>query len=168
MKHLSSDTHGCCASAPHLLSYSLPLPTLHPSRPAPGHAPQVTSTEEGAFICVWDTRTGSQPEGPAAARELVRLPFDKDARGFCALAFSPTGTRLVAVAQDNYHSVYVYDWRKKRELFSGRGTMGDPPQVRARVHGHLGAVHAEAGAGGCQLQGSRQNGSEATSCQGSS
>ena len=57
-------------------------------------------------------------------------PRCQDARGFCALAFSPSGTRLVAVTMDNYHSVYVYDWRKKREIFSGRGTMGDPPQVR--------------------------------------
>ena len=30
---------------------------------------------------------------------------------------------------DNYHTVYVYDWRKSRELCSGRGQMGDPPQV---------------------------------------
>jgi microtubule-associated protein-like 6 len=60
---------------------------------------------------------------------VTKIQFDKDARGFCALAFNPSGTRLVAVAQDNYHSVYIYDWRKKRELSSGRGQMGDPPQV---------------------------------------
>mmetsp|Transcript_34365 Transcript_34365/g.76299 ORF Transcript_34365/g.76299 Transcript_34365/m.76299 type:complete len:1172 (-) Transcript_34365:306-3821(-) len=90
---------------------------------------QVTSTETGAYICVWDSRTGSQPDGPAAASEITRIQFDKDARGFCALAFSPSGTRLVAVAMDNYHTVYVYDWRKNRELCAGRGQMGDPPQV---------------------------------------
>ena len=54
----------------------------------------------------------------------------QDARGFCAMAFNPSGTRLAFVAMDNYHTVYVYDWRKKRELSSGRGQMGDPPQVR--------------------------------------
>ncbi|GAX82495.1 hypothetical protein CEUSTIGMA_g9922.t1 [Chlamydomonas eustigma] len=90
---------------------------------------QVTSTEHGAYICIWDSRTGSQPDGPAAAPEVTRLKFDKEARGFCALGFNPSGTRLAAVAMDNYHSVYVYDWRKKRELSSGRGQMGDPPQV---------------------------------------
>lgn len=46
------------------------------------------------------------------------------------MAFNPSGTRLAFVAMDNYHTVYVYDWRKKRELSSGRGQMGDPPQVR--------------------------------------
>ena len=90
---------------------------------------QVTSIEAGPCICVWDSRTGSQPDGPAAASEVTRLEFDKEARGFCALGFSPSGTRLAAVAMDNYHTVYVYDWRKKRELCSGRGQMGDPPQV---------------------------------------
>eukprot|EP00955_Chlamydomonas_euryale_P020725 219624-Chlamydomonas_euryale.AAC.1 len=57
------------------------------------------------------------------------LPPPQEASGFCALAFGPSGTRLAAVATDTYHTVYVYDWRKRRELFSGRGNMGDPPQV---------------------------------------
>jgi microtubule-associated protein-like 6 len=59
----------------------------------------------------------------------TRLTFDKEERGFTALAFSPCGKRLVAVATDNYHTVYVWDWRKKRKLHSSRGQMGDPPQV---------------------------------------
>lgn len=37
--------------------------------------------------------------------------------------------RLVVVAMDTGHSVYVYDWRKKRQVGGGRGHMGDPPQV---------------------------------------
>jgi hypothetical protein len=61
---------------------------------------QVTSTENGAYICIWDSRTGSQPSGPAVAAEVTRLEFDKEARGFCALGFSPTGrvvgTRITA------------------------------------------------------------------------
>lgn len=59
----------------------------------------------------------------------VRLKFDKDARGIVALGFNATGTRLVAVAMDNQHSVYVYDWRKQRVVHTGKGQMGDPPQV---------------------------------------
>ena len=61
----------------------------------------------------------------------VRLNFDKGDRGFTALAFSPDGKRLVAVATDNGHTVYVYDWRKQRQLFSMRGQLGEPPQVAA-------------------------------------
>lgn len=80
-------------------------------------------------MCIWDTRTGSQPDGPAATAELARIKFQKEDRGIIALAFSPTGQRLVAVATDNQHTVYVYDWRKNRLLSSGKGQMGDPPQV---------------------------------------
>ena len=32
---------------------------------------QVTSTDEGAFVCVWDSRVGSAPDGPACAPEVV-------------------------------------------------------------------------------------------------
>ncbi len=40
---------------------------------------------------------------------------------------------------DNYHTVYIYDWRKKREICSGRGQMGDPPQAGEREReGRLG------------------------------
>lgn len=63
------------------------------------------------------------------ASAQTRLSFDKEDRGFTALAFSPCGKRLAAVATDNYHTVYVWDWRKKRKLSSSRGQMGDPPQV---------------------------------------
>ena len=86
---------------------------------------QVTSHDSGPCICVWDSRVGSQQGSP----ELARLPFDKDARGILALGFSPDGTKLVAVASDNGHTVYIYDWRRTRVLCSGRGCMGDPPQV---------------------------------------
>lgn len=74
---------------------------------------------------MWDSRVGHQ----AGNSELVRIQFDKEARGITAMAFSPDGTLLVAVATDNYHSLYIYDWRRQRLQGSGRGQMGDPPQV---------------------------------------
>ncbi len=80
---------------------------------------------------IWDSRGSGEPGGPAMAPELVKIKFDKSDRGFTALAFSPDGTKLVAVATDNHHTVYVYDWRKQRKLSEGKGQMGDPPQVRA-------------------------------------
>eukprot|EP00798_Chlamydomonas_sp_ICE-L_P030392 gene30392-35400_t len=80
---------------------------------------QVTSVEEGACICIWNSRNAAQ------SRQIS----SKEDAGFCALAFSPSGTRLACVAMDNYHSVYVYDWRKQRVLSNGRGQSGDPPQV---------------------------------------
>lgn len=49
--------------------------------------------------------------------------------GIVALGFSPDGIHLTAVASDNAHTVYVYDWRRQRLVESGRGQNGDPPQV---------------------------------------
>jgi len=91
---------------------------------------QITSVDEGPYICIWDSRAcATGPDCPPSTPELMRLRFDKEDRGFTALAFSPCGKRLAAVATDNYHTVYVYDWRKQRKLSSSRGQMGDPPQV---------------------------------------
>ncbi|KAJ9506292.1 hypothetical protein QJQ45_013870, partial [Haematococcus lacustris] len=106
---------------------------------------QVTSTEEGPCVCVWDSRLAATGSGPAATTEVARLKFDKEARGITALAFSPTGTRLAAVATDNQHTVYVYDWRKARLLSSGKGQMGDPPQARGREGGREGRGQGEDG-----------------------
>ncbi len=54
-----------------------------------------------------------------------------------ALGFSPCGTKLAAVVADNAHTVYVFDWRNGAELCSGRGCMGEPPQVGASEHALL-------------------------------
>lgn len=53
--------------------------------------------------------------------------------GIIALGFSPDGIHLTAVASDNAHSVYVYDWRRGKLVESGRGHNGDPPQVNSVV-----------------------------------
>ncbi|KXZ42689.1 hypothetical protein GPECTOR_124g489 [Gonium pectorale] len=86
---------------------------------------QVSSHDEGPYICVWDSRVGSQQ----GETQLARLDFRKEDRGFSALGFSPDGVFLTAVATDNAHTVYVYDWRRGRMVSSGRGQVGDPPQV---------------------------------------
>ncbi|GIL71076.1 hypothetical protein Vretimale_17844 [Volvox reticuliferus] len=86
---------------------------------------QVSSHEEGPYICVWDSRVGSQQGEP----QLARLSFRKEDRGFSALGFSPDGVYLAAVANDNSHTVYVYDWRRNRQDGAAKGQMGDPPQV---------------------------------------
>lgn len=80
---------------------------------------------------MWDSRLGSQQGEP----QLVRLSprKDKEDRGFSALGFSPDGVYLTAVANDNSHTVYVYDWRRSRLVDSGKGQMGDPPQVRGQA-----------------------------------
>jgi microtubule-associated protein-like 6 len=71
----------------------------------------------------------------------VRLPHGKPDRGFWALGFSPDGVYLTAVATDNAHTVYVYDWRQQRlDGPSGRGQMGDPPQVGGVRGGHGGGL----------------------------
>jgi hypothetical protein len=52
------------------------------------------------------------------------------ARYVVALAFSPCGTRLVAVTGDNRHTVTMFDWQTKAAVFTGNGHNGQPPQVR--------------------------------------
>jgi hypothetical protein len=59
----------------------------------------------------------------------VRILLDKDARGVAALGFSASGGHLAVVTLDNQHTVVVYDWRRRRVLSTGKGQMGDPPQV---------------------------------------
>ena len=87
---------------------------------------QVASDAHGPYICIWDSRVGSQQGSP----ELRRLELHKNARGVCAMGFSPDGALLAAVAMDNYHEVTVYDWRNARVVGRGRGCAGEPPQVR--------------------------------------
>lgn len=111
---------------------------------------QVTSTEHGPYVSIWDSRaesdrlhSGSHTTAAAQPKpsvphvdsseslpELRRIELDKDYRGVGALAFSPNGKLLVAVALDNFHSVMVFDWRAGTALSEGRGFAGEPPQVR--------------------------------------
>ena len=81
----------------------------------------MTCVEEGPNICVWDSRLGPPGEGPARAQELVRLELAKDAgaAGFCALAFSPSGTRLVVVATDLVHAIPLAAVAGTGYLFAG-------------------------------------------------
>lgn len=108
---------------------------------------QVTSTEHGPYIAVWDSRADAdlhrgaspgstgRPTPPATSDsstglpELRRIELEKDYRGIGALAFSPDGRLLVAVALDNVHSVMVFDWRAGVAVSEGRGFTGEPPQV---------------------------------------
>lgn len=86
---------------------------------------QVSSSSHGPYVCVWDSRVGSQRGEP----ELRRLELPKSARGVCALGFSPDGSLLTVVTMDNAHTVLVYDWRARRVVGQGRGHAGEPPQV---------------------------------------
>eukprot|EP00892_Ulva_mutabilis_P007281 jgi/Ulvmu1/4925/UM203_0004.1 len=110
---------------------------------------QVTSTEHGPYIAVWDSRAESDqhrgassspgatappmaaagPEAGTGLPELRRIELEKDYRGIGALAFSPDGKLLVAVALDNVHSVIVFDWREGVAVSEARGFAGEPPQV---------------------------------------
>lgn len=93
---------------------------------------QVTSHEEGAYVCVWDSRAprGAPGQDPVQPCVMVqKIQFGKDARGICALSFSPDGESLAVVTMDNQHSVYVYDWRTRKLTGEGKGYSGEPPQV---------------------------------------
>lgn len=74
------------------------------------------------FVAVWDTRT---PDAGA----VCQLDFEPGARGIVACDFSPCGSYLAAVASDNQHTVYVWEWRRQKLVGEGKGCMGEPPQV---------------------------------------
>jgi len=86
---------------------------------------QVSSHENGPYVCVWDARVGSLEGDP----ELARITFEKESRGICALGFSPCGTMLTTVEMDNPHTVTIHDWRRNKKLGEGRGHNGEPIQV---------------------------------------
>ena len=45
------------------------------------------------------------------------------------MGFSGDGQRLVVVAGDNRHSVFVYHWSSKTLICNANGHNGQPPQV---------------------------------------
>ncbi|CAG9462264.1 unnamed protein product [Pedinophyceae sp. YPF-701] len=86
---------------------------------------QVSHVDDGPYVCVWDTRVGSQ-DGENLLRK-ISLP--KSSRGVNCVAFSPCGRFLAVVAMDNQHTVQVYDWASGSLLSEGKGFSGEPPQV---------------------------------------
>lgn len=71
-------------------------------------------------MCVWDTRDQSL---------VRRIDYEE---GMCAIvcaAFSPDGRYLAAVATDNNHTIFIHDWAKGNRVWTGRGAVGEPPQV---------------------------------------
>lgn len=92
---------------------------------------QVTRSTHGPYVCIWDSRCSA----PTQDGKLRRIQLAKDARGVCALAFSPGGRFLVVVTMDTSHTVLVHDWRARRVLSTGRGYAGEPTQVRRRSCG---------------------------------
>lgn len=69
---------------------------------------------EVPYVCVWETR---------GCRRLQRIDHPFYTRAIIAAAFSPGGARLVTIASDNSHSVFVWDWltsEKKLRWLAGR------------------------------------------------
>jgi len=85
---------------------------------------QVSHVEEGAYITVWDSMSAGSEYS-----ELVRIDFGKEARGFCALGFSPDGQYLACSTLDNSNTIHVYDWKSGTEVGSGIGLQGEPPAI---------------------------------------
>ena len=52
---------------------------------------------------------------------VVLVGFHK--KGISCLDFNPTGDMIVSIGQDDYHSVAVYDWKKKVAVFTSTTTM---------------------------------------------
>lgn len=87
---------------------------------------QITSRTNGPYVCIWDSCTGTEN----SLLEVARIQFEKEDRGILSLSFSPNGKKLVCIAMDNSHTVYVFDWRKGEKLSESKGFTGEPPQVK--------------------------------------
>jgi WD40 repeat protein len=92
-------------------------------------APSLQTTTHGSTICIWDSTNHSKDCEQHGLETVRKIELEKSYRGIGALAFSPDGQLLVAVALDNVHSVIVFDWRINQALSEGRGFAGQPPQV---------------------------------------
>ena len=45
---------------------------------------------------------------------LIFVPCRPGNRGITACCFSPDGTKLVCICTDNQHTMYIWDWKRKR------------------------------------------------------
>jgi len=69
-------------------------------------------------VIVWDTGT---------CESLATLQQGDGNRGVGALAFTPDGKRLAAVCTDNNHTLYLWDWSRRKVLMERRTYNGTPP-----------------------------------------
>ena len=87
--------------------------TVHPTKRLVATGDIVCQTD-GCYIYIWDPAT---PED--THRQIqIRVGDKKLARGVADLQFSPCGKYLVAVAMDDNHHVYFYDWQKAGKLIA--------------------------------------------------
>eukprot|EP00736_Rhodelphis_marinus_P002340 Rmarinus@m.17215 len=71
------------------------------------------------YACVWET---------GSLKELACLRHPA-VRGIVCCCFSADGEYVVTVGMDNYHTVYVWNWKKGVVVAEGKGQNGTPPQV---------------------------------------
>jgi len=65
-------------------------------------------------VCVWDS---SDPEGG----ECFTLPLPAGSRAVRTVAFSPCGHFIAAAANDDQHTVSIWDWRARKQLAEAKG-----------------------------------------------
>lgn len=71
-------------------------------------------------IIIWDSED---------LHELVRLNHGPGYRGIQAVCFSSGGSKIAAVATDNNHTMFIWNWRTKECLLSRKTQAGTPPTV---------------------------------------
>uniref|UniRef100_A0A7S1XVQ1 Calmodulin n=1 Tax=Phaeomonas parva TaxID=124430 RepID=A0A7S1XVQ1_9STRA len=77
--------------------------------------PQPSKQDAGAGSGV-----GVGVTGASGLRMLAQMTLGKNSRGVASLDFSPDGHLLLAVSNDDYHSVSVHDWRHGTILCTAR------------------------------------------------
>ncbi|GAX81084.1 hypothetical protein CEUSTIGMA_g8518.t1 [Chlamydomonas eustigma] len=71
-------------------------------------------------VVVWDSME---------CREIQRISQGYGNRGITACCFSPDGSKLVCICMDNNHTMYIWDWKKKKALMSSNTFAGVPPST---------------------------------------
>ena len=96
MECIHSHMHPICSTL--LNSY---LQGVHPDR----RTIATGQVGKDPVVIVWDS---------VDCTELMRLPQGYGNRGVTALCFSPDGTKLVCICTDNNHTMYIWDWKRKK------------------------------------------------------
>lgn len=85
------------------------------------NATVVNGRSTAPHVCVWNS---------ADLTQVHTLKLPSDARAVRAVSFSPDGNYIAAVANDDSHTVSIWDWRRGVQLASKEGDRNAIFQIR--------------------------------------
>ena len=81
----------------------------------------VNGRATAAYVCVWDTRDFKQS---------FKLQLPVGSRACRAVAFSPCGHFVSAVADDDDHTISIWDWRAQKQVVQTHGDKSAILQIK--------------------------------------